>query len=280
MRRLLKRLLERGMLSIVYHVLIRSGLLPTLQEIFIQGLVRSGRYQDPKRLIHYENQCYSRHGQDGIISEIFNRIGSKDRTFVEIGSGNGLENNTAYLLLKGWSGTWFDGGDANITDSRKHFSKAIQANSLKVEKALFTKENAAAILSANGVPLEFDLLSLDIDRNTYHVWHALAQYRPRVAVIEYNASILPGDEWVIEYHPDKSWNSTTTFGASLKSLEILGNQMGYDLVGCDLVGVDAFFVRKDLSKDLFSRPYTAENHYEPPRFYLLKRNGHPAGFSD
>jgi hypothetical protein len=40
---------------------------------------------------------------DGIIKEIFRGIGTTNKHFVEFGVGNGLENNTALLLIKGWS---------------------------------------------------------------------------------------------------------------------------------------------------------------------------------
>ena len=46
--------------------------------------------------------------------------------------------------------------------------------------AFVTAENAAALLAELAAPAEFDLLSLDIDRNTYHLWRALGSYRPRV----------------------------------------------------------------------------------------------------
>jgi hypothetical protein len=31
--------------------------------------------------------------------------------------------------------------------------------------------------------------------------------------------------------------------------------------------VNAFFVRMDLAAGLFCDPFTAENHYEPPRYF-------------
>ena len=38
----------------------------------------------------------------------------------------------------------------------------------------------------------------------------------------------------------------------------------------------AFFVRKDLTKDLFLEPATAEEHYEPLRtFFSHLQSGHP-----
>jgi hypothetical protein len=73
--------------------------------------------------------------------------------------------------------------------------------------------------------------------------------------------------WVVPYDP-KAWGWNTFGngnGASLKALEELGAKKGYNLVGCDLCGVNAFFVRNDLLKDRFAAPYTAENHYEPFR---------------
>jgi hypothetical protein len=77
------------------------------------------------------------------------------------------------------------------------------------------------------------------------------------------------------------WDSTDYFGASLKALEILLAERGYLLVGCNLLGTNTFFVRKDLVRDPpFCAPFTAENHYEPPRYFLLQalNSGFPAGF--
>ena len=42
-----------------------------------------------------------------------------------------------------------------------------------------------------------------------------------------------------------------------------------------MAGVNAFFVRKDLVKDKFLKPYTSENHYESPKYFLYSRPGHP-----
>jgi hypothetical protein len=32
--------------------------------------------------------------------------------------------------------------------------------------------------------------------------------------------------------------------------------------------VNAFFVREDLAKGQFAEPFTAENHHQPPQYYL------------
>ncbi|HMB02323.1 MAG TPA: hypothetical protein VKP69_01120, partial [Isosphaeraceae bacterium] len=60
---------------------------------------------------------------------------------------------------------------------------------------------------------------------------------------------------------------------SLKALEELGTKKGYSLVGCNISGVNAFFIRNDLLDDHFAAPYTAENYYEPPRNDLFLHDG-------
>lgn len=45
--------------------------------------------EDNRRLQRYSFQVNSQNGEDGIIHEIFKRIGTTDKTFVEIGIGDG-----------------------------------------------------------------------------------------------------------------------------------------------------------------------------------------------
>ena len=264
----------------LYALLWHHRYLEVMQESYLLNLLQQERYRDPKRLNQFENQCFSQHGQDGIIREIFQRIGVTDKTFVEIGSGDGSENNSTYLLAKGWKGFWIDGSASNIQSAEKQFAKPLSTGALKTRQAFITRENIADILHDLKVPVTFDFLSVDIDRNTYYVLEPLASFQPQVIAVEYNSSYLAGDEWVVDYDPNKIWNFTNYIGASLKSIELLMNRLGYNLVGCETIGVDAFFVRKDLTKNLFCQPYTAENHYEPPRFFLIRKQGHTPCFSD
>ena len=37
------------------------------------------------------------------------------------------------------------------------------------------------------------------------VWRALARYRPRVVVIEYNAGFGPSMDWKVRYDPEQTW---------------------------------------------------------------------------
>jgi hypothetical protein len=236
------------------------------------------RYGDPKRLFRHQFQVCSQNGEDGIIHEILRRIGVETRTFVEVGIGDGTENNTAFLLSQGWSGYWLDGDDAFVKTLRE--SGNLGKDHLKHAVAFITKENIATLFGQLGVPRQFDLLSLDIDQNTYYAWEALQDFSPRVVVVEYNAALPPDVDWKVRYDPRRMWNRTQNYGASLKALEKLGRARGYSLVGCDFLGVNAFFVRDDLVPGRFAEPYTSENHHEPPRYAFLHRRSHRAGILD
>ena len=88
-----------------------------------------------------------------------------------------------------------------------------------------------------------DLLSLDIDSNDYHVWKAITVIQPRVVCIEYNAKFRPPVEWIMPRDDTYVWNGTDRMGASLSAMTKLGAEKGYALVGCDIIGANAFFVR-------------------------------------
>jgi hypothetical protein len=287
LRKLYRRLPVIREMKNTYRLLVEiqsdvHRIAATEQIEFLEFVVPgSHRYADPKRLFRFAQQTFSQHGEDGMIAEIFRRIGAPFHTFVEIGTGDGLQNNTTALLESGWRGWWIDGDPNSVSSIRTAFRMPIASGQLSVLQSLVTAENMVSLMERLTVPNEFDLLSLDIDRNTYWVWAAvIAVYRPRAAVIEYNASFPPDVDWKVEYRPTAQWNGTSYYGASLKAMELLGREHGYSLVGCDFSGVNAFFVRSDLCGDKFVEPFTAENHYEPPRYGLSSRNGHPAAYRD
>jgi hypothetical protein len=251
-----------------------------LQHTYLQNLLAQPRYADPKRLLKFEQQVFSQNGEDGAVAEIFRRIGVTDRRFVEVGVGDGLENMTTFWLAQGWQGSWLEGDEKSIAAIREHFWQPIQSGALVVKQAFINAENINSLFTELKVPPEFDLFSLDIDRNTWFIWQALKAYRPRVVIMEYNASWPADVDWKVDYRPELVHNCTAYMGASLKAYEKLGAELGYALVGCDLAGVNAYFVRRDMCGDHFAAPFTAENHYEPPRYFLMRRDGHPRCFSD
>lgn len=246
------------------------------RESLLHLLLQKPRYADSGRLNSYEFSVFSQSGQDGIIEEILRRIGTTNKLCVEfgVGAGGGFENNSTYLLAKGWTGCWIEADRLAGERIQRQMDFLISAGALKLILSHATPENIVELFEQLKVPKEFDVLSIDIDSFEHKIWRALSGYQPRVVVIEYNAFLPASVDWVMPYDPQSQWDSSMLFGASLKAFEKLAQEIGYRLVGCDLTGSDAFFVREDLVGKKFCEPFTAENHYEPMRYYLIQRWGY------
>jgi len=237
------------------------------------------RLQNPLYLEQYGYKVFSQNDEDGIIDEIFTRIGTANKKFVEFGVEDGLECNSHFLLHKGFSGLWIEGSKKSCNKIKRLFKEPLKQGQLALANAFITAENINEIISANFTVGEIDLCSIDIDGNDYHVWKAINCVSPRVVVIEYNSLFPPKHEWVMPYNANHLWdgdmlNASDNMGASLKSLELLGDTLGYRLVGTNLNGLNAFFVKKELAKDLFVSPPSAEKLYNPARYNIVYRNRH------
>lgn len=220
----------------------------------------------------FEHKIYSQHGEDGIIREIFNRIGTTSKTFFEFGAGAGSENNTIVLLLQGWKGWWIDGGDY-VNVYTELFSTSVEKGDLVVAKDMVTSKNINGIVQDLKIPGDIDLISIDIDGNDYYVWRALEATKPRVVIIEYNAAYPPGMHF-LQDESVTSWNGSNFYGTSLHTLNELAKEKGYTLVCCDLVGGNAFFVRTDLVADKFEFAGNIEKIWQKPKYYLYYYGGH------
>ena len=233
------------------------------------------RYQEPKRLVGFGYKIFSQRDEDGIINEIFARVGADSKTFLEIGVENGWECNTTALLYSGWKGSWFEGSSADVASIKRTFADRISAGQLSVTQQFVTRSFCWEMQERWPALRTIDLLSLDIDGNDYHIIDALPEIRARVLVLEYNAKLRPPINWHMPYKSDYVWDGSDYTGVSLTAWVELLQSKGYSLVGCNIAGVNAFFVRSDLVGDKFAAPFTAENHYEPARYAMLYSSGHP-----
>lgn len=239
-----------------------------------QTLATQPRYGDRRSLTRHGAQVYSQNDEDGILDEIFRRIGTTNRLCVEFGVGHGLENNTLYRVLQGWQAVWFEACSESAVAIERGMEPLIRQGRIRFQEALVSVENIVKMFERQEIPTRFDLLSIDIDGNDYWLWNALRHYRPRVVVIEYNASYGPIADCRMEYDPNWKWNGQSRgYGASLKALEQLGRELGYRLVGCNFTGVNAFFVETAAAADLFPERATSEDHFEPPRYDMSWSSG-------
>ena len=80
------------------------------------------------------------------------------------------------------------------------------------------------LLLTTPIPRDFDLLSVDIDGNDYHVWSAMNQYQPKLVLIEYNPTI----DNVIDFVQEA--DSNVSQGSSAAAMVRLAKSKGYELI--------------------------------------------------
>lgn len=222
-------------------------------------------------------KVYSQADEDGILEHICDRLQLERGSFIEIGCGDGRENNTHYLLLKGWHGVWVDGNAANIASIRAVLP---EVERLRVVQKNVTRENVASIaLVADTNLIEgLDLLSVDIDGNDLAIARiATTLWIPKIVVCEYNAKFPYPIIAEVAYDPEHVWSGDDYHGSSLSAC-VQALQSQYRLICCNLAGTNAFFVRLDMANQF--EAYPPERLYQPARFYLTAlRSGHVASLS-
>jgi ABC-type polysaccharide/polyol phosphate transport system ATPase subunit len=212
----------------------------------------------------FERRVFSQDAADGMIEEAFRRLGAPSKFFVELSSEAANGSNGARLALEeDWRGVFVNPG---CVPNVRMMRNLCFPNRVRCLDCRVTSTTIEEVLAANDVPLEFDLLSIVLAGNDYWVWSAIKRWRPRVVVIQYNASHGPTKRWVMKEDADYRWNGTSYYGASLASLTALGREKGYALVATDSTGDLAFLVREELlADDPFLDP-VVQFHYMPPRY--------------
>lgn len=219
-----------------------------------------------------EFKVYSQWGEDGIIQHILKYIPIINKVFVEFGVEDYTESNTRFLLKNdNWSGFVLDGNKEHI-EYIKNDHSVYWAHNLKAENIFITKDNVNEIFISNGIPEDLGLLSIDIDGNDYWIWDSISCIKPRIVISEYNSIFGPYAKVTVPYSSDfvrsTAHYSNIYYGASLAALEFLGNKKGYSLIGTNMAGNNAFFVRDDLS--IKFNILSAKEAYKQPQFREAK----------
>lgn len=207
-------------------------------------------------------QVFSQRGEDGVIQYIINKIEIPNRIFVEFGVETYTESNTRFLLINNnWSGLVIDGSQDNIDFIKKDF--IYWKYDITAVESFITKENINQLINNYTKVEDIGLLSIDIDGNDYWIWETINVIKPRIIVAEYNSAFGPTRKLTVPYKSDfvrgQEHFSELFFGASLAALCHMAEIKGYDFIGTTTAGVNAYFVRKDLSGPF--KKFTAQSGY-------------------
>ena len=225
-------------------------------------------------LLRRGEKFYSQNDEDGITCAILERLKMESGVFVEYGCGDGLENNTIQLLMRGWRGVWI--GAAELSVRIPALSRKLQ-----FEREWVTLENCVDLMQRGAQKIgatKVNLISMDLDGNDlFFVKEILERGSdPDVFIVEYNGKFPPPVRFAIDYDPTYSWSGTDYFGASLQSFVDLFESFGFRLVCCNVTGANAFFVagrHADLFADV---PREPQELFMPPDYNWFFRRGHAA----
>jgi hypothetical protein len=220
-------------------------------------------------LADVEFSVFSQFGDDGIIQWLIHRLSGIDETFVEFGVEWYQEANTRFLLVNdNWRGLVMDGSKQNIDAIKR--DEISWRHDLQSKCAFVTAENIDQLLTEHGFAGEIGILHIDIDGNDYWVWRAVTAVQPSIAILEYNSVFGAERSITVPYDPKFTRGrpySNLYFGASLAALCDLGQSKGYDFIGSNSAGNNAFFVRSELSPRLKGlKPLTAAEGYVVSKF--------------
>lgn len=244
----------RTIIKLLYKKIYNKLNYDVQKALLLNGKILSelnNNKQKINSLDEVEFQVYSQRGEDGIIQYIINKIEIPNKTFVEFGVETYTESNTRFLLINNnWSGLVIDGDPKNIKYIKEDF--IYWKYDISAIHSFITKDNINELISGYTSQEDIGLLSVDIDGNDYWVWESINCIKPRVVVCEYNSAFGPNKKVTVPYKSDfvrsKEHFSELYFGASLAAFCHLAEQKGYDFIGTTSAGVNAYFVRKDLSE--------------------------------
>jgi len=200
---------------------------------------------DPARvpsseLLAYRSNVTSECGEDGILAQLFERLGITKGYCVEVGAFDGVRfSNTRSLLAeRGWRGLLVEKDVTAYGQLRALYESNPAVSTVLAEVTTKASADLDARLRDAGAPKNLDFLCIDIEGNDYHVWVSLRDYRPKVVMVDINPTV-PNE--VLFAQED---STTVNHGASLRAFVQLGKLKGYELVAATTW--NAIFVRNDL----------------------------------
>jgi hypothetical protein len=198
-------------------------------------------------------RIFSQFEEDGLLIYLDAVLELENKSFVDVGSANGINSNCANLALNmGWHGLFIDGNSASIAQGRKYYESHPDTMLFPpvFVAAFITRENINDLILKAGFSGPVGIMSIDIDGNDYWVWEALNVVDPAVVVIETHIEFGMRDI-VVPYDSNHAYpgKHPDYFSASPVAMVKLAHRKGYRLVGANRYGFNLIFVKKGLREE-------------------------------
>lgn len=223
------------------------------KKLILEGFKLSNQKSRKSKIINFKDvefSVFSQWGDDGIIDWLTTNIPIKKKIFLEIGTEDYRESNTRFLLIKkNWSG--------HLIESEIEHTKNIKKQSiywkydLNVHNYQVNQKNINKIIKIINLR-SIGLLSLDIDGIDYWIWKEINELKPIIFVCEFNSTFGTKSEITVPYKKNfnrtKFHYSNLAFGGSISAFINLSKKKGYEFVGTNSNGVNAYFIKKNYYK--------------------------------
>ena len=187
----------------------------------------------------YKKNIYSQNGEDGIVEELLKRLDIENGWVCEFGAWDGIHLSNTFNLVenRNFNAVFIEGDSNKYNDLLKTVEKFKNIVPIKAYVDHNDTSNSLDnLLKTTKIPIDFDILSIDIDSYDYQVWKSLKVYKPKLVIIEINSSAkVNNPDWI---HNPPKYRST-----GFKPTYDLGLEKGYKFV---LHTGNMFFVRSDL----------------------------------
>ena len=181
-------------------------------------------------------KSFAQYNEDKIIIDLFFKKNIKSGVFIEFGAWDGVHLSNCKLLADhNWSGFFIEGNSLRFEECKKNYK---DNNKIKVlNKFIDEKYSLNDLIKENNID-RIDVLSIDIDGKDLTELKRLTLVKPKVIIIEYNATI-PFD---VECEDNFGGN-----GSSYLSINNHLSENNYELI--NFTASNLIFIEKDFNQN-------------------------------
>jgi hypothetical protein len=196
-----------------------------------------------------ELKVFSQWGEDGILDYICHNLGLRKPRMLEFGVGDFSECNSRFLVENRGASVVLVDSNENLLPFVKNQDCYWKSTVIPLN-AWITTNTAQDLFEYALHQLEgLDIFSIDLDGNDYWILNSLDLAGVRVVVVEYNPVFgadlsisVPKEE---DFDRSKKHVSNLYYGASLRAYINLMELKGFDFIGTNRAGSNAFFVKSE-----------------------------------
>jgi len=196
------------------------------------------------------------------LIELHNKIQNPSGYVIDIGASTGVNSDPVYQFIvnKKFKGLCIEGDKTKV--------KTLKLNThFDIYNGYITPENVLDIFSQYKVPIEIDVLKIDIDGYDLEVLRTImTTYKPKIIIAEINEKIPPPILFEIKYKKDYVWDFSHCFGFSISSGKMVMDKYNYKILSiyelnnilcinqdlCNILNIDC---KNDGIPELYKKEY-------------------------